>query len=373
MIEHDGETHHPLGSASYYFKRDLISFIDRHCVRPRISLHIGAQPNSDPHIGNLVTFTTAFALASALKEKTAREIRIKFVFVETAPAAGQDVMIKGVRYQKSLAKTGDFLLNQRAFTKVLERLSLLSGVPCDIKTQDFWRQNPKFGPVLRDIISKRHLFGPRLSPETHKLAIRAPCPLCGLADKHGITNRYHDDDGKIIFTCPTHGEFDVNLHLPDQTKHLGLNTPLRNLVRVLLCKEDPDTSWILCTGADYAGFYQEQLCYRLVEQKPGFPGFPTIFYAPLILDWSGSKLSKSLYVKEGAYKYLREAGLGYMLDVTVLLDAESGLEALFAEVQRWVAEPYKLFRSYSVEYLHRELVSGGMKLVIQAEDTDHTC
>lgn len=98
-----------------------------------------------------------------------------------------------------------------------------------------------------------------------------------------------------------------------------------------------------------------------------------IFYAPLVLDWSGSKLSKSLYVKEGAYKYLDEAGLGYMLNVNVLLDAESGLKALFAEVQRWVAEPYKLFRSYSVEYLHRELVSRGMKLVIQAEETDHTC
>lgn len=372
MIEHDGETHHPLGSASYYFKRDLIPFIDRHCDRPRITLHIGAQPNSDPHIGNLITFTTAFALASALKEKTAREIRINFVFVETAPAAGQDVIIKGVRYQKSLAKVGDFLLNQRAFTKVLERLSLLSGVPCDVKTQDFWRQNPKFGPVLRDIISKRSLFGPRLSPETHKLAIRAPCPLCGLAEKHGLTNQYHDD-GKIIFTCPTHGEFDVNLHLSDQTQHLGLNTPLRNLVRVLLCREDQDTSWILCTGADYAGFYQEQLCYRLVEQGREIPGFPMIFYAPLILDWSGSKLSKSLYVKEGAYKYLCEAGLGYMLDANVLLDAQFGLEALFAEVQQWVAEPYKLFRSYSVEYLHRELISRGMKLVKQVAEIDTTC
>lgn len=62
-------------------------------------------------------------------------------------------MIKDVRYQKSLAKTGDFSSNQRAFTKVLERLSLLSGVSCDVDTQDFWRQNPRFGPVLRNIIS----------------------------------------------------------------------------------------------------------------------------------------------------------------------------------------------------------------------------
>lgn len=161
----------------------------------------------------------------------------------------------------------------------------------------------------------------------------------------------------------------MNLHSSDQTKHLEMNTPLRNLVRVLLCTEDQDTSWILCTGADYAGFYQEQLCYRLVEQKLGFP---MIFYAPLILDWSGSKLSKSLYVKQGAYKYLCKAGLGYMLDVKQLLGAESGLEALFAEVKGWVAVPYKLFRSYSVEYLHRELTSRGMKLVNEAVETDHT-
>ena len=369
MVRHDGQTHHPLGSASYYFQKELISFIDYHCVRPRITLHIGAQPNSDPHIGNIVTFTTAFALASALKERTAREIRIKFLFVETAPTAGQDVLVHDVRYQKSLAKTGDFSSNQSAFTKVLERLSLLSGVPCDVETQDFWRQNPRFGPVLRNIISKRSVYGPRLSPETHKLAIRAPCPLCGLAEKHGLTNQYYDDS-KIIFTCPTHGTFEINLHSSDQMKHLEMNTPLRNLVRVLLCTEDQDVSWIFCTGADYAGFYQEQLCYRLVEQKPESP---MIFYAPLILDWSGSKLSKSLYVKQGAYKYMSEAGLGYMLDVKQLLDAESGLEALFVEVEGWVAEPYKLFRSYSVEYLHRELSSRGLKLGNPAVETGHIC
>lgn len=358
MAQHDGETHHPLGGASYYFKTDLIPFMNLHCVRSRIAVHIGAQPNSDPHIGNVVTFTTAFALASALKERTACEVRIKFVFVETAPAVGQDFVINGVRYQRSLANVGEFELNQRSFVKVLERLSVLFNVPYDVETQDFWRKNPKFGPALEDIISKRNLFGPRLSPETHKLGIRAPCPVCGLADKHGVTNEYHEG-GEITFLCPVHGEFNVNIHSIDQTKHLELNTPLRNLVRVMLCSEDQDSSWILCTGADYAGFYQEQLCYRLVDQKSGFP---MIFYSPLILDWSGSKLSKSLYVKQGAYKYLREAGLNYMLDVNALLDANFGLEALVLEVRQWVAEPYKLFRNYSVEYLHRELVSRGMKL-----------
>ena len=88
-----------------------------------------------------------------------------------------------------------------------------------------------------------------------------------------------------------------------------------------------------------------------------------MFYAPLVLDWTGLKLSKSLYVEEGTYKYLSDAGLGYMLDTNLLLAAESGLEALFAEVQHWVAEPHRLFRNYSVEYLHMQLTGRGMKLI----------
>jgi hypothetical protein len=241
---------------------------------------------------------------------------------------------------------------------VLIRLSTLSDVPFDVETQEFWRQHPRFKPTLDSIILNRSFFASRLSPETQKLGLRAPCPTCGLAKKHGLTNRYTQSQ-KIVFTCPHHGEFEIDLDSPDQIRRLEMNTPLRNLIRVLICSEDERTSWILCTGGDYAGFYQEQLLYRLVEQKPEFP---VIFYAPLILDWSGSKLSKSLYVKEGAYRYLVEAGLAYMLDVRILLNAESGCEALYEEVSSWVREPYKLFRSYSLEYLHRALVSRGMVL-----------
>ena len=214
MPAHDGEVHYPLRGASYYFKRDLIPFLSRHCDGPRITLHIGARPNSDPHIGNLITFATAFALASALKGNTTREIRICFVFVESAPTPAHDVTIGGVSYQKSLARTGDFFWNRVAFIKILERLSLLSGVLCDVKTQDFWRENPKFGPLLKHIISNRSFFGPQVSPKTHKLAIRAPCPHCGLAEKHGLMNQYLDDS-KIVFSCHRHGKFEIDLLTPE--------------------------------------------------------------------------------------------------------------------------------------------------------------
>ena len=68
-------------------------------------------------------------------------------------------------------------------------------------------------------------------------------------------------------------------------------------------RTDLSHEWIRVTGSDYAGFYQEQLLYRCVSAL-GFilTDMPIIIYAPLVLDWSGAKLSKSMCVKRNAYK-----------------------------------------------------------------------
>jgi hypothetical protein len=314
-------------------------------------------------MGNMATFATGFALAAALKDTTEREVKAKFIYVDSAPAPSQDAIriIKGVMYQKSLRQTGDFQSNQSAFVRVLDRLAELSGVAYDLETQDFWRSNPALPTVLQSIVARSEILGPHMSPETGKLAIRAPCPHegCGLADKHGVNNQYHDD-GRMSFVCPEHGEHYIDPTSRRDRDRLEFNTPLRNLIRILICSQDRENSWIMCTGADYAGFYQEQLTWRLLEHPQTAP---IIFYAPLILDWSGVKLSKSLYVKQGAYQYLRNAGREYMLDADTFLQTTGGLDALFGEVQDWVQKPYMLFRNYSIDYLDMQLVSRGMQLL----------
>jgi hypothetical protein len=364
MIPHDGVVHHPLGAASYYFGENLLQYLHIRCTHGRIIFHIGAQPNSSPHIGNITTFCTAFALASALKSDFSREVMVKLVYVDSAPAVGKEININGIAYQRSLGYTGDFYANQVAFTEVLDRFSSLSKVPYEVETQNYWRSSAHFPAILQDIVNRREILGPHLSPRTNKLAIRAACPQpgCGLADKHGINNQYHE--GHITFLCPNHGEFCV-----DQASlgHLEFNTPLRNLIRVLICGQDRDASWILCTGSDYAGFYQEQLLWRLLDHTPKAP---IVFYTPLILDWSGAKLSKSMYVERGAYNYLRDAGLEYMLEADSFLNAKSGPEALYGEIQTWVTNPYKLFRNYSIEFLHAQLMVRGMQTHIRTTESD---
>lgn len=79
---------------------------------------------------------------------------------------------------------------------------------------------------------------------------------------------------------------------------------------------------------------------------------PVILYAPLIVDWSGAKLSKSWY-EDGGYKYLKEKGMEYLLSLKVLRREGRSLNPLFRAVEDWVENPKKLFRPYSVEYIHR--------------------
>ncbi|GIJ92098.1 hypothetical protein Asppvi_011073 [Aspergillus pseudoviridinutans] len=290
-----------------------------------------------------------------------RNVRVKFIFVDSAPTPGQEFLINDVKYQKSLKQTGGFQTNQKAFAKVLSRLSELSGVSYEFDTQSFWRSNPDFPNILQSLVERYRILGPHMSPETGKLAIRAPCPHkdCGLADKHGINNQYHAD-GRITFVCPDHGEHHIDLTSPHELERIEFNTPLRNLIRILLCSVDTDTSWIMCTGSDYSGFYQEQLTWRLLEHPENAP---VIFYTPLILDWSGAKLSKSLYIRENGYKYLIDAGRQYLLDADSFLEIEGGIEALFEEAQDWVDKPYKLFRNYTVDYIDMQLISRGMRLL----------
>lgn len=341
---HDNVVHHPLGGASYCFRKGLIPYLIRRSPKP-ITVHLGSQPNSSPHLGNLTTFATAFAVASELRT-AGRDVKVKFVYVETAP--GESLSRDGIDYQRALDVSGGLATHRHVFDAVLTSFAEMAQVPFETDTQRWWRTRPLFGAVVQDIVTRRSELGWELSPDTGRLGLRAGCPTCGLADKHGVKNRY---EGNVVwFVCPDHGEHKVDLQTSD-VERLGFNTPLRNLIRVRLCSLDEERSWVMVTGGDYAGFYQEQLMWRLLDQRLTAP---VILYAPVVVDWSGAKLSKSMYVREGAYTYLG-AELRYLMEGGRLLQ-DRGLEPLFAEVHSWIKEPHKLFRSYSIELLNQQLL-----------------
>jgi hypothetical protein len=120
---------------------------------------------------------------------------------------------------------------------------------------------------------------------------------------------------------------------------LEYETPLRILVRSLLYTEDNQEkdipySWLQVTGSDYAGFYQEQLFYRAAAMLGvDIINVPITVYSPLITDWAGVKLSKSILV-EGGYEYLTEQGLDYLINYRKFKTrfGNEGLQTLFDEV-----------------------------------------
>lgn len=170
----------------------------------------------------------------------------------------------------------------------------------------------------------------------HPLGAACPVEDCGLSDKAGVCNRYLEDDS-ILFHCLAHGDFAISLYDPQQAARLELNTPMRNLLRNRLFGTDPAAHWIQVIGADYAGFYQEQLLWQpLAAADMPLEKLPLIVYSPQILDWSGAKISKSLYVEPSAYSYLRGTNLEYMLGYHLLPASGFTLEHIYRVCYHWI-------------------------------------
>ena len=236
------------------------------------------------------------------------------------------------------------------FKNMLEFFSKKTNIPYNIRYQSEFNSSKEISSIITNIVNNQKNIAKLLDPKNKRLRIRSTCPKCGLVDKEGINTKIIGDE--LISYCPNHGEYKINYK--KETSKLEYNTPLRNLVRAVLyskinTSDEYDYEIIRVTGGDYSGFYQEELLYKVASiLNYKCADLPIIVYCPQILDWSGAKLSKSLYVKEGAYKYLPK----YLLSYEELQKEykDKGLEVIHKETDKWLDEPYKLFRNYTIYY-----------------------
>ncbi|MFT4326509.1 MAG: hypothetical protein ACMXYK_03340 [Candidatus Woesearchaeota archaeon] len=353
ILRHDGSIHHPLGGGSYVFEENYVNYLANQIQKPNVRISIGAQPNSSPHFGTLVVFNLAYALGKEFLDKTDKTPEIFFEVVDTAPSESRTM--GDVKYQISLRDSGVAEANLGQYSELLNHLSDRTGVNFNIRMQSDFNSHTKVGTLLRDITSRKKEFGEILDPKRRILRMRVACPDCGLTDKNGVNNKYENEG--VISVCPEHGEHFASFE-HDSSK-FEYNTPLRNLIRAIVYALDNESKkvpfeWLRVTGSDYAGYYQEQLLYK-ASSLLNVPAhtLPQIVYAPLITDWSGAKLSKSLYVKKGAYKDIPP----YLVNFSEFRETFGldGVDKMFNEVQRWVQEPFRLFRNYSVYYFMQEV------------------
>ena len=348
-LECDYIVHHPLGGASYIFENNLIDYINYKLVKKNIIISIGAQPNSSPHFGTLCVFSLAFSLAKKLKEKNKYlNVSVLFEVVDTAPS--ETLVINDISYQEDLKNSKKMKDSMEDFKEILDYYSKKEKIKYSIRKQSEFNNHKEIKDIIKSIIDNEDKIKYLLDPKGNRLRIRSTCPKCGLVDKEGINTSIKDN--KLICLCPIHGKYEVDLI--NETKKLEYNTPLRNLIRGILYgiinnSKEYDYEYIRITGGDYSGFYQEELLYK-VSSILGYNcnNLPMILYCPQILDWSGAKLSKSLYVAKDAYKYLPK----YLMNYKGLKEeyGDIGLSIIHNESNSWLEEPYKLFRNYSIYY-----------------------
>ncbi|KAF8331584.1 hypothetical protein F5887DRAFT_894912 [Amanita rubescens] len=367
-MKHDNAVHHPLGAAAYYYQDKTVfllsqlryagvSTTDREIVanldRKPVIVHLGTQPNNSPHAGTLICFALGFAFVRALLELCPlMDIAISLDFVDSAPDNEAEDVPQG--YQRSHKCSGRMEEYMGDYSEIMDKFSKLAG---DVRwTRTFQKDlnsQSDISVVVRAIVAEREVVGPMLSPKNRKLPLRAACPHegCGLTDKIGEFNEYYADESRITFLCPRHGRHSIWLDNPVECTRLEYNTPLRNLIRNLVWGMDTNTIHMRVTGSDYAGTYQEDMFFRPWRHMMDPP--VTVF-SPLLTDWAGSKLSKSLYVKQGAYQYLQDQGVDYLLSFARMKVLDRDPAIIFREVSKWIDEPMHLFtRSYSIEYIHR--------------------
>jgi hypothetical protein len=333
---------------------DLIA--DRMATATQVKVACAMQPKAAPHFGTGIVILTAFALARLFQETFGTPATVLLDMLDNAPA--QTIVIDGIEYTLCLSHAIDggrsaAEANTEPVRRLAEWASQRAGTRFGLRCYAEIQAQPGFRHGLADILSRPAVFEPLFSPSEHLLRVRPVCPRCGLVDKavRTIHVRHHGDGLALAFRCGYHGG--QTARLDDPTAVIDANTPVRTVLRSLCFSRDRDehgTETIVLNGGDWAGAWMQRVYFDGLHQL-GCCGtqVPFNIFTPQILDDTGAKLSKTIYLTPGAYADVPPAWTS--MQAFEHRFGSVGLEALWDEISRWVRSPQKFFRNYSVRYL----------------------
>ncbi|WP_116246858.1 hypothetical protein [Nocardiopsis sp. FIRDI 009] len=333
----------------------------RAAARGRTQLRVttAAQLNGHPHLGTVTTIMAVFALTAHMADELGLPATIIFDSLENAPA--EHVTIDGHHYTRNVQDLIDGgVLDSTERSSGFRRLLAWASARSTIG----WQERPyatyqELAPVracLHTIATRQHEFAPILAPTDGRIRIRPRCPQCRLMDKdaHHLTIRAGAGVVLLDSACPHHGPYQEVIPLAGRGGWYDANTPVRSVQKVALLaaeRELYDACSVSIDGPDWGGvWFAHVIAPALAVLGVPVADWPVSVFTPMVLDRTGGKLSKSLYVRYGReYADLPPA----FLDLDSLLDTygEDALEALWREAVRWAAEPRRLHRSYTVDHL----------------------
>jgi hypothetical protein len=336
---------------------DLVA--DRIPAAGRIRVACAMQPKAAPHFGTGIVVLTAFALARQFQDTFGKPATVLLDMLDNAPA--RTIVVNGIEYTLCLSHAFDggrsaADTNTEPITRLAEWASQRAGITYRLRRYGQIQAQQGFRDGLADILSRPEAFEPLFSPSEHQLRVRPVCPRCGLVDKAARTIQASrsgtgNDVPALTFECGYHGR--QAALLDDPAAVIDANTPIRTVLRSLCFSRDRDmdgTETVILNGGDWAGAWMQRVYFDGLHLL-GCDGtqVPFNIFTPQILDDSGAKLSKTIYLSSGAYAGISPA----WTSMRAFEDrfGTAGLDILWDEVSGWARSPAKFFRNYTVGYL----------------------
>jgi hypothetical protein len=329
------------------------------CRKQRLRVTTAAQLNGTPHIGTVVTVLSVFAIAGHAAEALGLPATVIFDALDNAPA--EQIEIDGETYTRTVGDLIDAGILDRAervsgFERLLRWAAARSRVRYEFRPYSIYQALPAVRACLHTMASRLEDFRPIVAPADGIVRIRPRCPACRLMEKSAKNLSITAGDGvvRLDSRCPVHGRYRETIDISGSGGWYDANTPVRSVQKGFLLSVERElyqACSVSVDGADWGGAWHAHVLAPALATL-GIPAadWPVSVFTPLVLDRSGGKLSKTLYVRYGAaYADLPEA----FLNLDVLLDqyGDDALDAIWTEVTRWAAEPRRLHRSYTIDYL----------------------
>jgi len=353
------KVYYPLAGMNYIIK-DLAQIIENKIGnKEEIVLWLSAQVNCYPHIGTLTNFISAFALAKHFKSNFGIPVRIVVELLESV--TGEEKIIDGHKYYKNLENVmvddGTLTIREKYlpyFEDILNRLRTRDEIDYEIKFFYDYQKDPLVKKSLIKVINNSDLLKYTLDPESGEIRLRFPCPSCGFTEKHMWKTSIDSISERAVSMssyCPFHGNYSITIDEHSSDK-FDMNVPLRYLVKILYLLETDrvnNTLSVIIDGGDWSGMWPLRV-YMEPLLKLSYSDVPSVIYTPTILDWSGSKLSKRMYVGNQAYReYFKEGLINYSEFYKQY--GEIGFENWYNEISGWIKDPKKFIRDYTIEYV----------------------
>lgn len=327
--------------------------------KQRLRVTTAAQLNGTPHIGTVVTVLSVFAIASHVADVLELPATVIFDALDNAPA--EQVEIDGEIYTRTVSDlivSGELDRAARVsgFERLLQWAAARSRIRYEFRPYEVYQGLPPVRACLHTIASRLDDFRPIVAPADGIVRVRPRCPECRLMEKSARNLTIAAADGEVHLDsyCPVHGRYRETIDVTGSNGWYDANTPVRSIQKGILLSAERDlyqACSVSIDGADWGGaWHAHVLAPALAAFGIPVAEWPVSIFTPLVLDCSGGKLSKSLYVRYGAaYADLPEA----FLDLDILLNqhGDDALSALWAEITRWAAEPRRLHRAYTVDHL----------------------